>query len=86
MTPEMATRLGRNSMEGVVITGVDKDSPAEAAGLKRGYVLEAINETALPDVTVAARLLHGIQKGGRANLTVFVPRPARRGVVQVRVR
>jgi serine protease Do len=86
MTPEIATRLGRNSMEGVIITGVDKDSPAEAAGLKRGYVLEAINETALPDVTVAARLLHGIQKGGRANLTLFIPRPARRGVVQVRVR
>jgi S1-C subfamily serine protease len=86
MTPEMATRLGRNSIDGVVITAVDRNSPAEAAGLKRGYVIEAINDTALPDVTVAAHILHGIQKAGRANLTVYVPRPPRRGVVQVRVR
>jgi serine protease Do len=86
MTPEIATRLGRNSLDGVIVTVVDKNSPAEAAGLKRGYVIEAINETPLPDVTVAARLLHGIQKGSRANLTVYVPRPPRRGIVQVRVR
>ena len=86
MTPEIATRLGRNSMDGVVITAVDRNSPAEAAGLKRGYVIEAINDTTLPDVTVAAHILHGIEKGGRANLTVYIPRPPRRGVVQVRVR
>jgi S1-C subfamily serine protease len=86
MTPEIASRLGRNSMDGVVVTGIDKNSPAEAAGLRRGYVIEAINDTVLTDVTVAARLLHGIQKNGRANLTVYVPRPPRRGVVQVRVR
>lgn len=86
MTPEIATRLGRNSLDGVIITAVDAGSPAEAAGFKGGYVLEAINDTPLPDVTVAARILHGVQSGGRANLTVYVPRPPRRGVVQLRVR
>jgi S1-C subfamily serine protease len=86
MTPEIATRLGRDSMDGIVITSVEKGSPADAAGFKRGYVIEAINETPLSDVTVAARLLHGIQKAGRANCTVYVPRPPRRGVVQIRVR
>lgn len=86
MTPEIATRLGRNSLEGVVITAVDSGSPADAAGFKRGYILEAINNTALTDVTVAARILHGIESGGRANATVYVPRPPRRGVVQLRVR
>jgi serine protease Do len=86
MTPEIATRLGRNSLEGVVITAVDSGSPADVAGFKRGYILEAINNTALTDVTVAARILHGIQSGGRANATVYVPRPPRRGVVQLRVR
>jgi S1-C subfamily serine protease len=86
MTPEIATRMGRDSMDGVVITAVERGSPADAAGFKRGYVIEAINDTPLNDVTVAARVLHGIQKNGRANLTVFVPRPPRRGVVQLRVR
>jgi S1-C subfamily serine protease len=86
MTPEIATRLGRNSLEGVVITAVDPGSSAEAAGLKRGYIIEAINNTPLSDVTVAGRILHGIQSGGRANATVYVPRPPRRGVVPLRVR
>lgn len=86
MTPEMAARLGRNSIEGIVITAVDKNSPAEAAGFKRGCVIEAINDAPLPDVTVAARILHGIEKGGRANVTVYVPRPPRRAIVQLRVR
>jgi S1-C subfamily serine protease len=86
MTPEIATRLGRDSIEGIVVTSVEKNSPADVAGLKRGYVIEAINDIALPDVTVAARVLHGIEKSGRANVTVFVPRPPRRGVVQMRVR
>ncbi|HUS35111.1 MAG TPA: trypsin-like peptidase domain-containing protein [Verrucomicrobiae bacterium] len=86
MTPEIATRLGRNSLEGVVITAVDSGSPADAAGFKRGYILEAINDAPLTDVTVAARTLHGIQNGGRANVTVYVPRPPRRGVIQLRVR
>ena len=86
MTPEIATRLGRNSMDGIVVMSVEKNSPADVAGLKRGYVIEAINDVTLPDVTVAARILHGVEKGGRANFTVFVPRPARRGIVQIRMR
>ena len=71
---------------GVWSEHVGSGSPAEAAGFKRGYILEAINDAPLTDVTAAARLLHGIQSGGRANLTVYVPRPPRRGVVQLRVR
>jgi hypothetical protein len=48
-------------------------------------VIEAINDIAIADATVAARILHGVQKGGRANVTVYVPRPPQRGVVQLRV-
>ena len=29
MTPEIATRLGRNSMDGIVVTAVEKNSPAD---------------------------------------------------------
>jgi serine protease Do len=86
MTPEIATRLGLNAIEGVVVTSVEKGGPADLAGFKRGYVIQAINNVVLPDVTVAARLLNGVEKGGRVNLNVLVPRPARRAVVQVRVR
>ncbi len=86
MTPEIATRLGLGAIEGIVVTSVEKGSPADGAGLKRGYVLEAVNNVALPDVTVAARLLNSVEKGGRVNLNVLLPRPPRRAVVQVRVR
>jgi S1-C subfamily serine protease len=86
MTPEIAGRIGLNSVEGIVVLSVEKGSPAEAAGLKRGYVLEAIDNVRLPDVTVAARLLHAKKHDQRATVNVLVPRPPRRAVVQMRVR
>lgn len=86
MTPEIATRLGLNSFEGVVVTSVEKGSPAEEAGIKRGFVIEGINTTKLGDVMMAARVLHAIENGKRVNLTVIVPRPLRRVVVPLRVR
>jgi serine protease Do len=86
MTPEIATRIGLNALEGVIVTSVDKGSPAENAGIKRGYILEGIDNIKLPDVTVAAHLLHGKSKGQRATISVILPRPLRRAVVQVPVR
>jgi serine protease Do len=86
MTPEIAGRLGLNSVEGVIVNSVDRGSPADAAGLKRGYVIESIDNVRLPDVTVAARLLHGKKKDTRATIGVIVPRPLRRAMVAIRVR
>jgi S1-C subfamily serine protease len=86
ITPDIATRLGLNSLDGVIVTAVEKGSPAEAAGLKRGHVLQAINNAPIADVTAAAHLLHAVEKGQRANLTVYISRPPRRAVVQLRVR
>jgi len=86
MTPEIATRLGLNAIEGVIVTSVEKGSPAEAAGLKRGHVIESIDNVTLPDVTVAARLLHAHDKGQRATISVLLSRPLRRAVIQIRVR
>jgi len=86
VTPEIAGRLGLNAVEGVIVASVEKGSPAEAAGLKRGYLLESIDNVRLPDVTVAARVLHGKKKDQRATIGVIVPRPLRRAMVTVRVR
>lgn len=86
ITPDIATRLGLNSLDGVIVTAVEKGSPADAAGFKRGHIIQAINNTAIADVTSAAHLLHTLEKGGRANVTVFIARPPRRGTVQLRVR
>ena len=86
VTPEIAGRMGLNAVEGVVVTAVDRGSPAEAAGLKRGYIIESIDNVRLPDVTVAARILHGKRKDQRATVGVIVPRPLRRAMVAIRVR
>lgn len=86
VTPEMAARLGLNVVEGIVVTAIEKGSAAEAVGLKRGYVIEAIGDVKIPDVTVAAKILHGIKKDSRVNVSVLVPRPLRRVMVAMRVR
>jgi serine protease Do len=86
VTPEVAARIGMNIVEGIVVTAVEKGSPAEAVGFKRGYVIEAIGDVKVPDVTVAAKLLHGVKKDSRVNITVILPRPLRRVMITMRVR
>jgi serine protease Do len=86
VTPQVAARLRLNVVEGVIVTSVERGSPADAAGIKRGYVLESIDNVRLSDVTVAARLLHGKKRDQRATISVIVPQPLRRAMVQMRVR
>ena len=45
MTPEVARQLGLpSSITGVVATAVDPSSPAAAAGIERGDVIDVIQE------------------------------------------
>ncbi len=43
VTPVVARELGLDSTEGVVVTGVEDDSPAEDAGVRRGDVIREVN-------------------------------------------
>ena len=57
ITPEIAEGLGISKKEGVVVTGVNPDSPALAAGIKKGDVVLEINRTAVENTSQFAQLV-----------------------------
>ncbi len=57
LTPELAEQLGIGGKKGLVITGVEQDSPAEEAGLRRGdVILEAAQKPVTTVNEFAARV------------------------------
>ena len=52
LTPELAEKLGLGNRMGVLVTSVEKGSPAKNAGIKRSDVIEAINQQ--PTTNLAA--------------------------------
>ena len=74
LTPQVAKALGYNSTNGLVVSQVDEDSPADKAGLAPGAIVVAVDGQEVRDIVSAARLLHGKESGGRLML----------GIVQVR--
>ncbi len=57
LTPELATRMGLPSDEGVVITGVEDDSPAAEVGLKPGDLIVEINREPVKNQSDYRRLM-----------------------------
>lgn len=74
LTPESAERFRVRLTSGLIITAVEKDSPAEVAELQKRYVISAIDGEPTLDALTAARILYGKKKGERAALTVTVER------------
>ena len=70
LTPKVAKALGYNSTNGLVVSQVDEDSPADKAGLATGAVVVAVDGQEVRDIVSAARLLHGKESGGRLMLDI----------------
>lgn len=70
LTPQVAKALGYNSTNGLVVSQVDEDSPADKAGLARGAVVVAVDGQEVREIVSAARLLHGKESGGRLMLDI----------------
>jgi len=71
LTPELAKNLGLSQAVGAVIGKIEKDSPADHAGLKTGDVVIAVNDKALAssgDLRVRIGLM---PLGTQAHLTVL---------------
>jgi len=63
VTPQMATQLGLESAQGLVVTEVDPSGPSASAGIVRGDVITEINRKAVSTVEdVRAALDAGIGK------------------------
>ncbi len=72
---DLAREFGLGQREALVITGVERGGPAEAAELKRGYIIQAIDGQIPGDLVQAAKVIYGKKRGSRAELSLIVPRP-----------
>ncbi len=78
LTPELASRLGVEEKEGVVITGVQPGSVASEAGLRREDVILEVDKKEVTDVEDLEEQLSEAEDGAlllvrRGDATVFIP-------------
>jgi S1-C subfamily serine protease len=74
LSDEFAAELGLGSQSGLIIRSVDKNSPAEKAGLTRGLIIRTIDEQPASSVLKAARLIYSKKKGESIVLKVLAHR------------
>jgi serine protease Do len=77
LTPEIAEQLGMPGSDGVVVTAVEPDSPAEAAGIRRGDVVVEVDKQPVTDANEFRKKLDASGKGAlllvrRGDATLFV--------------
>jgi len=53
VTPSLANSMGLESSDGVIISYIEENGPAEEAGLKRGDIIKSIDEQNIKDVNDA---------------------------------
>jgi membrane-associated protease RseP (regulator of RpoE activity) len=70
ITPDVAAREGITGTTGALIQTVIADSPAAAAGLKKGEVVTAVNNMTVDDQHSLRDLVQGYQVGDTITLTV----------------
>jgi len=93
LTEAQAGNLNINANEGLLVTEVEKNSPAERAQFQNGMVLTEVDDVSVADLVKVANSLGNKKVGEGAKLTVIVPRrmnggyiPFQQGNVTVRVR
>jgi serine protease Do len=73
LTPQMAARYGVRTTDGFLVTGVEENSQAAAAGLQRRMLVTGIDGRQPADLCAAAKLLYPKKKGERVQLDLAVP-------------
>ncbi len=79
LTPEPTRRQGIKANGGAVVAGVEDGSPAAAAGLRAGDVIERVGQTAVAgpqDVQAAVKSILGKQSGDDRSVALYVNRGA----------
>jgi len=70
LTKQLAEYFGLPDGEGVLITEVDKDSPAEKAGLRAGDIITDIGDEEVSDYGDVKEIVSESEKGDKLTLTV----------------
>jgi len=74
LSAELSEALGYLQGRGVLITAVEPDSPADAAGIKRGMVLYRVNKSTAVSVKQVDEALRGVQSGASVEFTIGIVR------------
>lgn len=74
LTPFLATRMGLNGATGLLISGVEKRGPADEVGLKRDFVIQAIENQPVETIGQASKLLYFKKPGEQVKMNVIVQR------------
>ncbi len=77
ITTELSEKTGYRPGIGLYVADVEKNSPADTAGLQKGMVVKEIESNPSTDVVTAAKVIFGHPKGDKVRISVFVP--VRRG-------
>jgi S1-C subfamily serine protease len=92
LTPQVAARFGLGATDGFLITGVEENSQAAAAGLQRPMLVTGIDGRQPADLCAVAKLLYPKKKGDRVQLDLALPQRMgninvlRQGSVELTVR
>jgi serine protease Do len=70
LTPYIASRLGIEDPRGLVVSRVEAEGPAAAAGLRVGDVIRKVNGQAVATADEAQRVLFGVEVGDSVRLEV----------------
>jgi len=68
--PDDAVKIGLRDVQGLLVTSIEKDSPAETAGLKAGMLITGFDGTALNDLRDFGGAL--IHKGATEKVSLTV--------------
>ncbi|HUR44936.1 MAG TPA: trypsin-like peptidase domain-containing protein [Candidatus Saccharimonadales bacterium] len=75
LTPELAQNMSLGRLvQGVLISSVEKNSPAAEADLKAGMIVTSIDGQALTRIVAAAKAVYAKPRGEKVTLEVVFPR------------
>jgi len=93
LTESQAAGLQIKAAEGLLVSAVEKDSPAASAQLQAGMILTRVDAAGIGELVRLANVLGNKKVGERVQLTIIVPRrlsggyiPLQQGTVTIPVR
>ncbi len=70
LTPDLAKSFGIKETAGALVAGVEKDSPADKAGMKRGDLIIGVDGKTVGDATNLRNMVAAMAPGTKTDITV----------------
>ncbi|MEW6161690.1 MAG: PDZ domain-containing protein, partial [Verrucomicrobiota bacterium] len=74
MSAEVAARFGLRAGDGLLVAGVDKNTPADHAELKRGHVIQSMDGQTVSEIRDVAKILYAKKPGEKVQLGLVIQR------------